>query len=180
MMVTRRGILAAGTVAATLPARKLRAQESGRLKVLSAPAKPPEVAFRTPDGAPRRLSDYRGQGLVVNLWATWCAPCVAELPSLAALAKTVAADNIAVLPISSDHGGAAAVKAFYKTHALTGLPVLLDPEGALMHAFAAPGIPATYVIDLAGVERGRAEGAMDWSMAAIVELVRRLTGTVHA
>ena len=67
--------------------------------------------------------------MVINLWATWCVPCVAEMPALAALSKALAPDDIAVLPLSSDRGGASVVQAFYEEHAITGLPVLLDPEG---------------------------------------------------
>ena len=68
--------------------------------------------------------------MVINLWATWCVPCVEEMPSLAALSKTLAPDDIAVLPLSSDRGGARVVEAFYQDHGITGLPVLLDPKGA--------------------------------------------------
>ncbi len=177
MVVTCRGVLAAGTVAATLAPRKPRAAETAdKLRPVSPPVAPPEVAFRGPDGTEHRLADYRGQGLVVNLWATWCAPCVAELPSLAALAKAVAGEGTAVLPISSDHGGAAAVQAFFKAHDIGGLPVLLDPEGALTRAFGARGIPTTYVIDRAGMERAMAEGSVDWGAPAVVEIVRKLAG----
>ena len=58
--------------------------------------------------------------MVINLWATWCVPCVAEMPSLAALSKTLAPDDIAVLPLSSDRGGARAVEAFYRSTASPG------------------------------------------------------------
>ena len=79
--------------------------------------------------------------MVINLWATWCVPCVEEMPSLAALSKTLAPDDIAVLPLSSDRGGARVVEAFYQEHGITGLPVLLDPKGAAARAWRRPRHP---------------------------------------
>jgi thiol-disulfide isomerase/thioredoxin len=178
MVVNRREALAGGTVAAALALCKPRAAAAAAigLKLVDPAAKPPEVAFERPDGTKRRLSDYRGQGLVVNLWATWCVPCVAELPSLDALARAVAADRIAVLPISADRGGAPVVEAFYKVHAISALPVLLDPDGALMQAFGVRGVPTTYLIDRAGMERAYAEGGDDWGTPDAAAAVKKIVG----
>ena len=67
--------------------------------------------------------------MVINLWATWCVPCVEEMPSLAALSKTLAPDDIAVLPLSSDRGGARVVEAFYRTTASPGCRCCWIPKG---------------------------------------------------
>ena len=91
----------------------------------------PDGVFLDANGAEHHLSEFRGRGMVVNLWATWCAPCVAEMPSLAALSKALAPADIAVLPLSSDRGGAPAVKAWFEAHGIAALPVLIDPKGAL-------------------------------------------------
>ena len=112
--------------------------------------------------------------MVINLWATWCVPCVAEMPSLAALSKALAPDDIAVLPLSSDRGGARRVEAFYQEHGITGLPVLLDPKGAAARAWHARGIPTSLIIDKKGRERARLEGSADWSTPAAARLVRKL------
>ena len=109
-------------------------------------------------------------------WATWCVPCVAELPALAALARRLRGEGILVLPASSDRGGAAAVEAFYRGHAIEGLPVWLDPKGAAAQAWGARGIPTTLIIDRAGRERARAEGALDWASEAAVAEIKRLVG----
>ena len=85
------------------------------LTPVSPPAEPPDGVFVTADGASHHLSEFRGRGMVVNLWATWCAPCVAEMPSLEALSKALAPQDIAVLPLSSDRGGADAVRAWYES-----------------------------------------------------------------
>ena len=93
------------------------------------PVAAPDIVFVAADGSEHHLAEFVGHGMVINLWATWCVPCVAEMPSLAALSKTLAPDDIAVLPLSSDRGGATIVEAFYEEHGIIGLPVLLDPEG---------------------------------------------------
>lgn len=79
-----------------------------------------------------------------------------------------------VLPLSSDHGGGAAVQAFYKAHNIAGLPVWLDPGGRAARAWGARGIPTTLILDRQGRERGRIEGAVDWGSDAAVAQVMRL------
>jgi len=178
-MSRRQGLAAAGTVAASLLARKPRAQEledlAGALRLTEPPAPAPAISFVTADGSEHHLAEFLGHGMVINLWATWCAPCVAEMPSLAALSKTLAPNDIAVLPLSSDRGGASAVQAFYQQHRITGLPVLLDPKGAAARTWHARGIPTSLIIDRQGRERARLEGSADWSTPAAAALVRKLT-----
>jgi thiol-disulfide isomerase/thioredoxin len=175
----RRVLAAAGTLAVGLLPRKPRAQQledlAAALKLTDPPVPAPAISFVAADGSEHHLAEFVSHGMVVNLWATWCAPCVAEMPSLAALSRTLAPDDIAVLPLSSDRGGASAVEAFYKEHGITGLPVLLDPKSAAAHAWHARGIPTSVIIDRQGRERGRLEGSADWSTAAAAELVRKLT-----
>jgi len=179
-MMYRRRILgaAAGTLAAGAVPRKLLAESlpplAEGLSPVSPPGEPPDGVFIAADGSTHRLAEFRGRGMVVNLWATWCAPCVAEMPSLEALSKALAPQDIAVLPLSSDRGGADAVLAWYQQHGITGLPVLLDPKGALARAFSARGIPTTVVIDTSGHVVARLEGAADWSAPAAEALVRKL------
>ncbi len=180
LKIGRRTLLAAagGTLAAALPLRKLHAERlpdvAKGLERTDPPVTLPDIAFVTADGTEHHLAEFRGHGMVVNLWATWCAPCVAEMPSLAVLSKALAPADIAVLPLSSDRGGADAVRAFYQAHEISGLPVLLDPKGAAARAWKARGIPTSVVIDKQGMERARLEGSADWSGAA--EVVKRLVG----
>ena len=134
----------------------------------------PAFTMRLPDGSWQTLADYAGKGVVLNLWATWCVPCVAEMPALDALAGAVAGFGVVVLPLSSDRGGAAAVQAFYASHGVAHLPVLLDPAGAAARALGVRGIPTTLLIDKAGRERGRLEGGAAWDSASAVAMVKRL------
>jgi thiol-disulfide isomerase/thioredoxin len=162
---------------AALP-RKPLAEElpplSEGLQPVSPAAAPPDGVFVTRDGASHRLAEFKGRGMVVNLWATWCAPCVAEMPSLDVLSKALAPHDIAVLPLSSDRGGARVVEAFYQEHEITGLPVLLDPKGAAGRTWHVRGIPTSLVIDKLGRERARLEGSADWATPAAAAIVRKL------
>ena len=145
------------------------------LEPVSPPQDPPDSAFTAEDGSTHRLDEFKGRGMVVNMWATWCAPCVAEMPSLDALSRALAPQDIAVLPLSSDRGGTEVVQRWYQQHGISGLPVLLDPKGAMARAFNARGIPTTVIINTAGKVVARLEGAADWGSPGAEALIRRLT-----
>ncbi len=180
--VLSRGLVAiAGTLTAAAIARKLAAAE--RLPDLAQAVnrrQPREVAppilFTDASNRPHSLEEFRGRGMVVNLWATWCLPCVAEMAALETLARALSPYDIAVLPLSSDRGGIARIATFYQDRGITGLPMLLDPGGGAGQAFGARGIPTTFIIDRQGREAGRVEGAADWSTVQAATLVRSLIG----
>ena len=180
VMSRRRVLVAAGTVAAAAALGKPRAVRSEEFLPLSAlkrtdpPVEAPDIVFQSQDGVEHHVSEFVGRGMVVNLWATWCAPCVAEMPALAKLALALAPADIAVLPLSSDRGGASVVRKFFDDHAITGLPVLLDPNGDAVRAVGARGLPTSLVIDTEGRERARLEGAIDWSSPEAESRVREL------
>lgn len=178
-LMTRRTTLAAvaGTVAIAAGARNSRAQGlegPAALKPVNPPRPAPAIQFADANGQTHALSDFRGHAIVLNLWATWCVPCVAEMPALAALSRTLAPSDIAVLPLSSDRGGANVVRGFFERFEIKGLPVLIDPHGAAASALSAEGIPTTILIDAAGRERGRLEGPADWNSPDMVTKVRAL------
>jgi thiol-disulfide isomerase/thioredoxin len=183
VLITRRAALAAaGTLMAVVPLGKpladpeVEMQDLSALKPADPPTAAPDVVFTTADGTEHHLSEFVGHGMVINLWATWCVPCVVEMPALAKLAVTLAPDDIAVMPLSSDRAGASAVRRFYDAHAIGGLPVLLDPKSAAAHALHARGIPTTVIIDRQGRERARLEGAADWATPEAAARVRALVG----
>jgi thiol-disulfide isomerase/thioredoxin len=140
------------------------------------PVPPADATFFDADGGAHRLADFPGKGLVLNLWATWCAPCVAEMPALQKLAREITAQGILVLPLSSDRGGAKVVREFYAAHGIDALPIWLDPKGDAARAWGARGLPTTLIIDREGREVGRLEGAVDWAAAATVFALPRLVG----
>ncbi|HEY0206816.1 MAG TPA: TlpA disulfide reductase family protein [Acetobacteraceae bacterium] len=173
----RRTLLAAALTlpAAAIPRKPAAAEEKLRgldHLVVEGPVAVPELQLTGADGAAHGLDRYAGHGVVLNLWATWCVPCVAEMAALDELARKVDGD-ITVLALSSDRGGAAAVERFYRERGIRSLPVLLDPRGAAGRALGARGIPTTLLIDRTGRERARLEGAADWSSAASIAAIRK-------
>jgi len=126
------------------------------------------------DGVERevRLSDYAGRVLVVNFWATWCAPCVREMPELDSLQAELGGADFEVLVVSNDRGGLRQVEPFYAEHELRRLGVWLDPRSELARALDLRGLPTTFVIDRSGTIRGRAEGAAPWDGPEALALLR--------
>lgn len=141
---------------------------------LKPPQEPPAFSFLSAAGKKLTLADYRGKGVVLNIWATWCVPCVAEMPALDRLSQLVAALSISVLPVSIDAKGLGVVKAYYAAHRIEHLPVLLDPDGSIAAAFKVPGIPASFLFDRKGRLVAHCLGAADWDTPRAVATIRRL------
>ena len=126
----------------------------------------PDVMFRDPDGGEIGLADFRGVPLLVNLWATWCAPCVKELPTLKALSDTHDADGrLGVIAVSQDMAPQSSVTAFLDSHSLAGLGAYQDPEMALSAALGAQILPTSILYDKDGKEVWRYVGDLDWTSA---------------
>ena len=147
----------------------------GRLQE-SEPRPPPEFSFTDAEGTEHRIGEFAGRGVLINLWATWCAPCVAEMPALDRAQVALAAEGISILALSSDRGGRGQVEPFYRDKGIRSLGLWLDPRGAAGRAFGVRGLPTTIVIDRLGRERARLEGAAEWDTPAMLAAVRRLVG----
>jgi thiol-disulfide isomerase/thioredoxin len=126
------------------------------------PAAIPAVAFADASGGKHRLADYRGRYLLLNLWATWCAPCVKELPALSGLSQAMTGQRFAVVAVDVDHASADEAANFLKSHRAGALAVYRDTNAAFLHAFGAYGLPMTVLIDPQGREVARAMGAIAW------------------
>jgi thiol-disulfide isomerase/thioredoxin len=122
----------------------------------------PDVAFSDASGARHTLSSYKGRYVLLNLWATWCAPCVKELPALAKLQGAMAPAQLSVVTVNVGRGSAADTAAFLKAHSANSLPVYLDSDTAFIRAFGAFGLPLSILIDPQGREVARAVGPADW------------------
>lgn len=119
----------------------------------------PGLALTDKDGASADLEQYRGQVVLVNLWATWCPPCKAEMPTLQAYYDTYRADGFVLVAVNAGDG-AVEVNAFVDRIGLT-FPVWLDPDNAAMSAFRSVGLPSSYVIDRSGRVRLAWAGAIE-------------------
>lgn len=149
--------------------RTAEREPTGRLDRSHAGTPAPAAAFEDPEGEPVTLADFRGKPLLVNLWATWCAPCIAEMPTLNALAARE--PDLQVLAVSQDLDGRAKVDAFFDQHPLPRLDRYLDPEIALMMELKVETLPTTILYDSQGKEVWRMTGKEDWQGARAAALI---------
>ncbi|WP_088183395.1 TlpA family protein disulfide reductase [Sphingobium sp. Z007] len=163
-----------GEVAATSGEATSGAKKTGfdyRLDRSKAGTPAPDFAFQNPDGGDKTLQDFAGKPLLVNLWATWCAPCIAEMPTLDRIAATYGPKGLAVLTISQDNQGLKAAKPFFAKHDLPHLKAWADPENQLGFHYATGLLPTTVIYDAQGKEMVRVIGAMDWEGPAAKTLI---------
>ena len=132
----------------------------------------PAAEFFNPDGGAISLAAFKGVPVLVNLWATWCAPCVKELPTLDALARSRDADGqLGVVAISQDRAPQGSVKAFLATHKIAALGAFHDPEMRLSGALDAQVLPTSILFDREGREVWRYVGDLDWAGAEAKKLL---------
>lgn len=122
----------------------------------------PDFTLRNLQGNLEGLGDYRNKVIVLNFWATWCAPCLEEMPAFEKLYRRYRSEWMTVLAVSLDKGDISKVKSFVDTHNLT-FPVLIDSDGAAEKLYPSFTIPFTYVIDKEGKVAARVDGAKNWA-----------------
>jgi thiol-disulfide isomerase/thioredoxin len=136
----------------------------------------PSLTFETMDGRPTSLEAFRGKVVVLNLWATWCAPCREEMPSLDRLQARFKDQPVVVVALSVDRAGPERVRAFLDEIGVQNLAVYRDPKAAATRTLRVPGLPATLLVDKEGRERARVLGIAEWDAPQAVEAVQRLLG----
>lgn len=180
----RRGFLqlaAGATLLAAAGGRQAGANGLQRLTEHPEPQPLPEgLSFTDAEGRQTGFEAFRGKALVVNFWATWCPPCVAEMPALDRLHAQLAAEGIEVLALSNDRGGRAQVEPFYQRTNLRHMGIWLDPRGATGRALGVRVLPTTILIDRRGLEVARLMGEAEWDQPPVVAAIRRLTRTPAA
>jgi thiol-disulfide isomerase/thioredoxin len=139
---------------------------------VAGPGSPALLAFVDGEGHPARLADFRGQVVLVNLWATWCLPCRHEMPALDRLQAKLGGPDFQVVALSVDRGGAAVVRRFYETAGVRHLSVFLDIAGAVLPQVGAAGLPTTLLFDRDGHEIGRFVGPAEWDGPRIEAILR--------
>ena len=122
----------------------------------------PDFSFPGLDGKKIRLSDYKGKVVLVNIWATWCPPCVDEMPSMEKLYRKFKEQNFEILAVSIDESGRKAVAPFMKKNRLT-FPALIDSDGTIKSAYRIAAIPESFIIDKQGVLVKKIVGPLDWA-----------------
>jgi peroxiredoxin len=139
-------------------------------------SKAPDFTATTLDSAPKQktLADYRGQVLMLNVWATWCLPCRVEMPSIEALHKDYGPKGLKIVAVSIDDPGTEpAIRAFAKQYGLT-FEILHDAQGKITEAYDITGYPETFIVGRDGVIRKKLMSATDWNSPQARALVDRL------
>ncbi|HJP20965.1 MAG TPA: redoxin family protein [Alphaproteobacteria bacterium] len=136
-------------------------------------AKPvPEIGFIDAMGQPHTLQEFQGRVVLLNFWATWCAPCRREMPALDRLQAKLGGDDFMVLALSQDRKGPPVVTAFLQKIAVANLAVYVDPTSRSARAFGAYGLPATVLLDRQGRALGRMVGPAEWDSDDAIKLFR--------
>jgi peroxiredoxin len=133
----------------------------------------PDFTFPGLDGKKVSLFDYRGKVVFVNIWATWCPPCVEEMPSMQKLYQKLKGENFEILAVSIDAQGTRVVAPFMQKYKLT-FPALMDSMGTIKRIYKTTGVPESYIIDKDGILAKKVIGPLDWSQPDILRLFRDL------
>jgi len=150
--------------------------EVAALTMASAPLKLPDLAFEDADGKPRKLSDFRGKTLLVNLWATWCVPCRKEMPALDQLQTKLSGPNFEVVAINIDTRDPEKPKNFLKDANLTRLGYFTDQKAKvfqdLKNIGKALGMPTSLLVDAKGCEIANIAGPAEWASDDAIKLIK--------
>jgi thiol-disulfide isomerase/thioredoxin len=133
----------------------------------------PEMSFDGLDGKPVALADFKGRLVILNLWATWCQPCLKEMPSLEKLEASLG-PGLVVLAVSEDRGGGEVVKPFVTKLDLAKIRIVLDPKSTAIRALHARGLPTSLIVDADGTVAGKVEGAADWDSDQMIAVLKKL------
>lgn len=157
-----------------IEAKSSKGKEKNTKKVTSEPkpmeifeqSKPkdiPDIPFYDEAGNAHNFEEFYGKVVVLNIWATWCAPCVKEMPDMSVLQKDFKRKNLKVVAISEDFKGVDVVKEFYQTNEITNLAIYLDKKNTLFKALNIISLPTSIILNSEGKEVARAMGYIDWT-----------------
>jgi thiol-disulfide isomerase/thioredoxin len=144
-----------------------------KMTIASNPTSAPKTIFFDDDGKELTLNDFKGRLTLVNFWATWCAPCRKEMPSLEVLSNQLGGDTFQVLTIATMRSSKEAVKKFFSDNNISGLPKFRDPKGHLARASGVAALPLTMLLDRKGNEISRLIGDADWSQDETIEFIKK-------
>jgi thiol-disulfide isomerase/thioredoxin len=150
-----------------------RPDSLAKLVAVDSPRRLPAAAFFDAKGARLSLASFNGHYVLLNLWATWCGPCVRELPALAKLQQAV--PTLSIVAVSEGRENAAETERFLKAHRAGALHVYTDPDHAFLAALGVVGLPLSVLMDGKGMERAKAEGPAEWDDPEAIAYMRQMT-----
>jgi thiol-disulfide isomerase/thioredoxin len=131
-----------------------------------------DFTFTDAEGKSHKISDYRGKIVVLNFWATWCAPCVAEMPSLNNLAETFPSDEVAVLTLCKEKKLLEDAKQLFTNRNLKSLPLYFDENAEGVTALGVKGLPTTFILNREGYLIGKLQGGTEWDHYEVLDLIQ--------
>lgn len=143
-----------------------------KLMLWDAPVDVPEAVLLDATDGEHTLADYKGKWVVLNFWATWCAPCRREMPSLERL--QAAMPEIAVVPVATGRNAVEGIQRFFDEAGVTTLPILRDPTSDLAHAMGIMGLPVTVILNPEGQEVARLIGDAEWDSDSAKAVLKEL------
>lgn len=152
----------------------LREGDMRKLNFHSEPVPAGVEPFETIDGEAMTLADFAGRHVVLNFWATWCAPCRKEMPTLSALQAAMGGEDFEVVTIATGRNDPVGMQQFFDEIGVDNLPLHRDPQQRLAREMGVLGLPITVIIDPEGMEIARLQGDADWSSESAMAIVAAL------
>ena len=149
----------------------------GHFIVATPPVPMPDFVFEDHNGKSMTLADFKGHPVLLNLWASWCGPCVEEMPSLDRLQGLLANKGLIVIALDQERNGAEIAAEFFKRHGIKNLSVYSDPSGRVASLLHARGLPTSFLIRADGKLDGAVAGGTDWSAPDMVAFLRSRLAT---
>lgn len=169
--------VAIGANSAGADTAELEALRTGLMKKLTfhtAPKPTSDAQFTDPEGGVHSLAEYQGKYVVLNFWATWCAPCRKEMPSLDRLQAELGGDNFEVVTIATGRNTLQGITKFFDKAEVKHLPILLDPKQKLSRSMGVLGLPITVILDPDGNEIARLSGDAEWDSNSALAIIKTL------
>ncbi|MGL4312081.1 MAG: TlpA family protein disulfide reductase [Paracoccaceae bacterium] len=154
----------------------LRTGEMQKLVFSETPGEPVDAVFVDENEAETALSEFRGDVVLLNFWATWCMPCREEMPSLDKVEAQFGDLDFSVVPVATGRNSVTAIEQFYDDAGIEDLPVLRDPQQAFAREMRVMGLPVSVILDCEGREIARLIGEADWAAPESLAMIEHLMG----
>jgi thiol-disulfide isomerase/thioredoxin len=171
LLYTALGLLANTAVADVTAFEALRTGDMRKLNFHSDPQPASGEPFIGEDGTEMTLADYEGQITLVNFWATWCAPCRAEMPQLSDLQAQLGGEDFSVVTIATGRNPRPAMERFFEEIEVDNLPLHADPKSTLARDMGVLGLPVTLILDPEGHEIARLQGDAHWNSESAIAII---------
>lgn len=176
LLYTALAVVANTATADTAALDAMRTGDMRKLVIHAEPMATTEIAFQSETGTEMTLDAYAGQFVVLNFWATWCAPCRDEMPQLSNLQATLGGDALQVVTVATGRNPPPAIDRFFAEVSVDNLPKFVDPRQSFARSMGVLGLPVTVIIDPQGHEVARLQGEADWSSESALAIIQALIG----